>query len=215
MVRGDTRGNVIMMGDHDQGFGFLRDVVIDQHLLKRNRQFDLVDVIRAKPELLGIGIDEGAGIVVQGDSFTVVGESYVAIYDDAFMGDRDRFYFLAPGDRFDLRTRTALRSVRTSEQLWVPHLAQEAAVPESTLAAYVGSYGAEEPACEVRLDEGRLHVTFTDGADPIDLVPVTEDTFYGEAWGQKVFFELDGSEVRSVTIGRNTGGSERYRRLRT
>ena len=80
LARGDTRSNTVMMGDHEEGFAFLRGVAIDQHLLRRNRQFDLVEVIAAKPELLGIGIDEGAAIVVTGDSFEVI-EGYVAIYD--------------------------------------------------------------------------------------------------------------------------------------
>ena len=43
--------------------------------------FDLVDVIQENPELLGIGIDESTGIVVQDNKFVVIGTSYVAIYD--------------------------------------------------------------------------------------------------------------------------------------
>ena len=39
LIRGDTSGNDIMMGDHQRGFGYLRNVGIDQHLLRRNRQF--------------------------------------------------------------------------------------------------------------------------------------------------------------------------------
>lgn len=64
LVRGDTQTNEIMMGDHEVGFGFLTNSAIDQHLLMRNRQFDLVDVINEHPELLGIGIDENTAIVV-------------------------------------------------------------------------------------------------------------------------------------------------------
>lgn len=110
LVRGDTRTNVIMMGDHEVGFGFLRNTAIDQHLLMRNRQFDLIEVIEAHPELLGIGIDENTAIVVRGDRFEVMGEGYVAIYDhQRTLGERGRFYFLAPGDRFDLATREAVR----------------------------------------------------------------------------------------------------------
>jgi cyanophycinase len=110
MVRGDTKGNTLMVGDHVEGFGFLRGVTIDQHVLKRNRQFDLVDVIRARPELLGIGIDENTAIVVRGDSFEVVGDSYVLIYDHTRRLDSGgEFYFLAPGDRYDLKTREAER----------------------------------------------------------------------------------------------------------
>ncbi len=113
LARGDTRTNTIMMGDHEEGFGFLRNTAIDQHLLQRNRHFDLIEIVEAKPELLGIGIDENTAIVVQDDRFEVVGESYVAIYDHASTLDNGgRFYFLAPGDWFDLAERQALRPSR-------------------------------------------------------------------------------------------------------
>jgi len=118
LVRGDTRTNTVMMGDHQEGFGFLRNTAIDQHLLRRNRHFDLVEVIEAHPELLGIGIDENTAIVVRGDEFEVIGEGYVAIYDHGAMLDGGgRFYFLAPGDRFDLGRREAFRPSRTVEPL--------------------------------------------------------------------------------------------------
>jgi cyanophycinase len=92
------------------GFGFLKGVTIDQHVLRRNRQFDLVDVIRARPELLGIGIDENTGIVVRGDSFEVIGDSYVLIYDHTRRLDSGgEFYFLAAGDKYNLKTREAER----------------------------------------------------------------------------------------------------------
>jgi cyanophycinase len=111
LARGDSSTNTVMMGDHVVGFGFLRDTAIDQHLLRRNRQFDLIEVVEAHPELLGIGLDEDTAIVVQGDEFEVIGRSYVAIYDHARQLDSGgRFYFLEAGDRFDLRTRRAFRS---------------------------------------------------------------------------------------------------------
>ena len=110
LVRGDTRTNTIMMGDHEEGFGFLRGVGIDQHLLRRNRQFDLLEVIRARPDLLGIGIDEDTAIVVRGDRFEVIGRSYVAIYDhERRLDSGGLFYLLAPGDAYDLATREAYR----------------------------------------------------------------------------------------------------------
>ncbi len=110
LARGDTKTNTIMMGDQEQGFGFIRKVAVDQHILKRNRQFDLLEIIKARPELLGIGLDEDTAIVVQGDQFEVIGQSYVAIYDHTRMLDSGGlFYFLAPGDRYNLKTREALR----------------------------------------------------------------------------------------------------------
>ncbi len=116
LVRGDTRNNQIMMGDHQQGFGFLKNVAIDQHVLARNRHFDLLEVLAAHPGLLGIGIDEKTGIVVKGDKFEVIGDSYVAVYDGSFWSregialknlpaNQPLFYFLRPGDTYDLKNR--------------------------------------------------------------------------------------------------------------
>ncbi len=105
LVRGAREGNHIMMAKgYEQGFGYLRGVAVDQHLIVRGRQDDLVDVIKAKPGLLGIGLDEAAAIVVKGDRLLVVGQSLVGIYDGK---DHDGFpyYFLIPGAQFDLRTR--------------------------------------------------------------------------------------------------------------
>lgn len=110
LARGDSKTNKILIGDHEEGFGFLKNVAIDQHLLRRNRHHDLLEVIRAKPHLLGIGIDEDTAIVVTGNKFEVIGQSYVAIYDPKRAIDTGGdFYFLAPGDRYDLTTRQALR----------------------------------------------------------------------------------------------------------
>ncbi len=118
LVRGDTRTNTIMMGDHEVGLGFLKGVGIDQHLLRRNRHFDLIEVIRAKPELLGIGIDENTAILVRGDRFEVIGQSYAVIYDaNATLDGGGLFYFLAPGDQYDMAAREAFRPSRGQNRL--------------------------------------------------------------------------------------------------
>ena len=116
LARGDTQTNTIMMGDHEEGLGFLKNTAVDQHLLQRNRQFDLIEIIEAHPHLLGIGIDENTAILVRGDQFEVIGQSYVAIYDHERMLDSGGyFYFLRPGDRFDLKSREAYRLVRSRQ----------------------------------------------------------------------------------------------------
>ena len=111
LVRGAREGNTVMMAPgYEQGFGYLRRVAIDQHLLKRNRQDDMVAVIGRHPELLGIGIDENTAIVVRGDRFEVIGLSKVAIYDAKYkpaVAGGPRYYFLKAGDRFDLARRRA------------------------------------------------------------------------------------------------------------
>jgi cyanophycinase len=77
-----------------------------------------LEIVRAKPELLGIGIDENTAIVVRGGRFEVIGQGYVAIYDVSRQIDSGGdFYFLAPGDRFDLATRNPTRASTEWQEL--------------------------------------------------------------------------------------------------
>ena len=123
LVRGDTKNNQVMMGDHQEGFGFLKNVAVDQHVLARNRQFDIFEVLKAHPELLGIGIDESTAIIVKGDQFEVAGKSYVLVYDGSFWsregselkklpGKDQLFYFLREGDKYNLRERKVILPVQ-------------------------------------------------------------------------------------------------------
>ncbi len=108
MVRGAPEGNTIMMAKgHEQGFGFLRRSAVDQHLITRGRELDMLEVIGAYPDLLGIGIDEGTAILVRGDRAEVIGRSKVAFYNTRD-GDGGPYYFLEAGDVFDLAARRTL-----------------------------------------------------------------------------------------------------------
>lgn len=110
MVRGDTKTNTIMIGDHTAGMGFLKNAAVDIHVLRRNRQFDMLEVLDKNPDLLGIGLDEDTAIVVEGDQFDVIGQSYALIYSTSTVaGKSGRFYFMGAGDRFDMKTRKATR----------------------------------------------------------------------------------------------------------
>ena len=110
--------------DWRRGFGFLRGVIIDVHVLARNRHFDMVGVMNEHPGMLGVAIDENTAIVVQDDAFEVIGTSYVIIHDDQRQIPPDppetgrtvggSFYFLRPGDTYDLVTREASRPGRTT-----------------------------------------------------------------------------------------------------
>lgn len=105
LVRGAREGNTLMMAPgYEEGMGLLKNSAIDQHLLKRNRERDLIPVVEKFPKLLGIGIDEATAIVVTRNEFEVIGESKVAIYQAG-----KQHYFLAPGDRFDLVKRTRVQ----------------------------------------------------------------------------------------------------------
>ncbi len=105
LVRGAREGNHIMMAPgYERGLGLVKGAAIDQHLIVRRREGDMVAVIDAHPDLLGLGIDEATAVVVQGNRFEVIGRSVVAIYDGQDHDGR-RYYYLAPGERFDLKLR--------------------------------------------------------------------------------------------------------------
>lgn len=62
-----------------QGFDLLQGAVVDQHFLKRNRLKRLLGVVRDRPDLIGLGIDEQTAVVVdvRHQRLSVEGNSYV------------------------------------------------------------------------------------------------------------------------------------------
>jgi len=107
-VRGRPDKPLLMAKGHERGFAFLKNVAINPHLTEAKRDAELVNVLDIYPHLLGIGLDEKAALVVTGDRFEVIGEGRAAIYDNKKHGG-NWYYWLKPGDRFDLRTRTVVR----------------------------------------------------------------------------------------------------------
>lgn len=124
LARGDTASNTIMIGDHTVGFGYLKNTAIDQHVLVRNRHFDMFEITKTYPELLGLSIDENTALVVQQNRAEVIGSTYALIYDGGFWSREGswerqlpspdaRFYFLKSGDQYDLRTRQVIETNST------------------------------------------------------------------------------------------------------
>ncbi len=75
LVRGHPLGNKIMLAEgYERGFSFFPGTAIDQHFSQRERQPDLLPVVRRHPSILGIGIDEGTAIVVTGKKVDVIGQ---------------------------------------------------------------------------------------------------------------------------------------------
>lgn len=115
LVRGApaTPGNpegdntVVVDPRYDVGFGLLPDSAIDQHVEERARENDLDPVIAAHPELLGIGIDQSAAIIVHGDTFFVVG-GQVAIHDGKPHVGGEPYYLLSSGQAFDWKARSVV-----------------------------------------------------------------------------------------------------------
>jgi cyanophycinase len=117
---------VMIAGGRDKaeladGFGFLPDVVIDQHFLRRNRIGRLLGVLSAHPDLIGIGIDEQAVLEVnlRDSRMKVLGLSYVVacVPDEAKKSVRMNIF--SNGDSLDLG---ALKSPPALSQPWMSPL---------------------------------------------------------------------------------------------
>ena len=119
LVRGDSNNSTIMLGDYQNGFGFISNFAIDQHHIARNRQFDMFELKNEKPNVLGIGIDENTGVILHENKFRVIGKSYVTIYDNTrWSEEKDtiyqlkknakQFYALFNGYEYDITKRKVI-----------------------------------------------------------------------------------------------------------
>ncbi len=108
-VRGRPDKPLLMAQGKTTGFGFLTNVAINPHLTSAKRDAELVNVVDAHPHLLGIGIDDDAALLVRKNVFEVIGAGRVAIYDNV-RRNGSWYYWLKPGERFDLSTWSKLKA---------------------------------------------------------------------------------------------------------
>jgi cyanophycinase len=87
-----------------EGLGLLPGVIVDQHFLKRQRENRLFGLVLKHPGERGVGIDEGAGILVQGHEVEVVG-GQVMLVDARPEPGTLLVTIVSPGGRFDLVRR--------------------------------------------------------------------------------------------------------------
>lgn len=62
-----------------EGLGLIKNVIIDQHFLKRSRYNRLLSGLIEFPTHIGIGIDESTAIIVQNKEVEIAGESEVVV----------------------------------------------------------------------------------------------------------------------------------------
>lgn len=112
------RGNV----EVKKGFGFLKNVIVDQHFLKRKRHNRTISALIEHPDLFGIAIDESTAIIVYPDeTFEVIGSNQVLVYDptngkniredkNGNLGITDmKLQVLISGDKFDMKTKQVIK----------------------------------------------------------------------------------------------------------
>lgn len=199
----DLNGNYNIVSTPEVGFGFVTNVAFDQHHLKRNRQYDMFDLLKVKPELLGVGIDENTAIIVQGDEFEVIGDTYVAIYDGTFWSPyfnkidsseagQTKFYFLKNGDKYNLKERRVQLNKFISPK----------AIPSSEQQEYVGTYLYEKSKVfwnniVIENDTMKFKVVRRNIAlDPIPIYPYKKDIFFDTE--QELWFHFNRDSLGKI-----------------
>lgn len=105
-----------------EGFGFVKNGIIDQHFIIRKRANRLISVLLEHPQLLGIGIDEQTVAIVRPDNkLEAYGESTIIIFDAAkaknirtnsdglFSASDIKMHILQSGDVFDFKKRSVIK----------------------------------------------------------------------------------------------------------
>lgn len=116
-----TKGNIKTA----EGFGFIKNAIVDQHFLKRKRTNRLISIVLARPNLIGIGIDESTAIIASPDNtFEVLGESLVTVFDARnsthISTDKSghqsakniKMSLLKSGDKYSFSTKSELRKAK-------------------------------------------------------------------------------------------------------
>lgn len=191
LVRGAVAGAQVMMApepEHQDAFNFLRRSAIDQHVDARNRWNDIAPVLERFPTYLGIGLSEGTAIVVQRDTFEVIGKARVAVHDPTGAtppAAGQRYALLAAGDRYDLRARRIIGVAPSAAPTPADTLPTAiAAIREADLRRDLMLLGGDAMRGREAgtIDELRASVWIAEQLRGIGLEPMGDDGSYFQWW---------------------------------
>jgi len=63
------------------GFGFVENIVFDTHFIKRGRIGRLLQIVTSNPMVLGVGLEENTGLLIENHKMEVVGPGTAIIAD--------------------------------------------------------------------------------------------------------------------------------------
>lgn len=103
------------------GMGFIPNLIIDSHFIRRGRFGRLAEAVAKFPKLLGVGLAEDTGLVIKNcNTFEVIGSGMVILFDPSKLRHNNekvldvgepmslsnlKTHVLSNGDRFNIRKR--------------------------------------------------------------------------------------------------------------
>lgn len=105
----------------NKGMGFIPELIIDSHFIRRGRFGRLAEAVAKFPQLIGIGLGEDTGMVIKnGKTFEVIGSGMVIVFDARKAKHNNQniieegspmslthltTHILANGDRFNIKKK--------------------------------------------------------------------------------------------------------------
>ena len=103
----------------DAGMGFISNLIIDSHFIRRGRFGRLAEAVAKYPDMMGIGLAEDTGLVIKNSStFEIIGSGMVIMFDPRKLKHNNekilekgtpmslinlKTHVLANGDRFNMK----------------------------------------------------------------------------------------------------------------
>lgn len=113
LARGAQASNIPIIApekEHQVGFGFLKDMAIDQHADTRNRWMQMQEIILKQPEITGISIAEHTAVLIQENCLEVFGKGKIAIHHIDLTKARTEkelpYKMISCGQVFNLQSKT-------------------------------------------------------------------------------------------------------------
>ena len=114
------------------GLGFVNNVIIDSHFVKRGRFGRLAQAVTANPSCLGVGLGEDTGVLIEaGDRMEAVGSGLIIVFDGheikhTNIADIDEgspvsienmvIHVMAKGNHFHLKERQFYAEMKNSQE---------------------------------------------------------------------------------------------------
>lgn len=134
MIKGGSVPDALMKGavKMGTGLGFVDNVVIDSHFVKRGRFGRLIEAVALHPKLIGIGLGEDTGVLItEGNQLETIGSNLVIILDghklehnnaaaakkgEAISIENMQLHVLVKGNLYDVRQREFYPDLKLLQQ---------------------------------------------------------------------------------------------------
>jgi len=123
MITGGSSSESFIKGavGMNEGMGFIANLIIDSHFIRRGRFGRLAEAVAKFPKLFGVGLAEDTGLVIKDcNTFEVIGSGMVILFDPSKLKHNNekvlkegtpmslvnlKTHVLANGDRFNIKKK--------------------------------------------------------------------------------------------------------------